>query len=90
MRASQPVDQNDYYQTADMYYAAYLKVAGVPLMGTATEGRRVFFQFESSPNLDDLRRDYYNRRGKVPALTYSEEVKVMKSLTAEAQQSARR
>jgi hypothetical protein len=68
-----------------MYYAAYLKVAGVPLLDTATEGRRVFFQFEKSPNLGDLKRDYYNRKGKVAALTYSEEVKVMKSLTAEAQ-----
>ena len=76
---------DDLYQTSDMYYAAYLKVAGVSLHDTVSEGRRVFFRFEKSPNLNDLKRDYYNRKGKVAALTYSEEVKVMKSLTYETQ-----
>ena len=36
------------FRTSDHYYAAYLKVAGVPFKGTTAEGRRVFFIFEPS------------------------------------------
>ena len=75
------------FATADLYYAAYLKVAGVVLQEARWEENRVFFIFESSPNLTDLRRDYYNRRGKVPALTLADEIKAMKALTYETKRS---
>lgn len=77
-----PYDPNSTFSTGDLYYAAYLKVAGVSFIDVRRESpTRVVFVFESNPNLDDLRRDYYNREGKVPALTYADEVKAMKSLT---------
>ena len=76
------------YRTADMYYAAYLKTAGVDLLDSVHDEGRVYFLFEDGPNLPDLKRAYYNRKGKVAALTYSEEIKVMKALTFETRRGA--
>lgn len=69
------------YRTSDLYYAAYLKVAGVPFVETAKEGDRVFFVFEGSEGLRDLRSQYFNRTAKVSALNYADEVRSMKALT---------
>ena len=69
------------YRTSDLYYAAYLRVARVPLVTTEREGRRVFFVFERAEALDDLKQQFFNRTGKVEALTYADEIKAMKSLT---------
>ncbi len=69
------------YRTADLYYAAYLRVAGVPLIEARREGGRVVFIFESSPLIRDLKREYFNRTSKVSALSYADEIKAMKSLT---------
>lgn len=74
-----------HYRTSDLYYAAYLKVAGVNFVGTNREGGRVYFLFEEGGpvSIKELKQEYYNRRGKVAALTYSDEIKVMKALTHE-------
>ena len=73
------------YRTSDLYYAAYLKVAGVKLNGTKRDGGRVYFLFEEGDgsNLRELRDQYYNRTSKVAALSYADEIKVMKALTHE-------
>jgi len=89
MRTS-PQSNSDAYRTSDLYYAAYLKVAGVPYLDEAIEDRRVFFLFENSPNISDLKRGYYNRTAKVPAMNFTEEIKALKALTAEAQRESRR
>lgn len=78
--------KNGHYRTSDLYYAAYLKVAGVTFVGTKRDGGRIYFLFESSDDgeaLRDLKQSYYNRSSKVAALTYADEVKVMKALTHE-------
>ena len=69
------------YRTSDLYYAAYLKVAEVPFTGTEREGQRVFFLFENSDALRELKDQYFNRTAKVSALTYADEIKAMKALT---------
>lgn len=69
------------YQTSDLYYAAYLKVAEVPFLGTKREGNRMFFLFEPSDAMNDLKVSYFSRISKVSALTYADEIKSMKSLT---------
>lgn len=74
-------NQHDTYQTSDLYYAAYLRVAGVAYVGTRRENGRVFFLFENSSSLRDLKDQYFNRVAKVSALTYADEVKAMKALT---------
>lgn len=90
MRTSPQSATDGAYRTSDLYYSAYLKVAGVTYLGEEVEDRRVFFLFENSPNIDDLKRGYYNRTAKVPAMTFTEEVKALKALTAEAQRASRR
>ena len=72
---------DDGYRTSDLYYAAFLKTAGVPLKRVDREGSKVFFVFEKSDSIGDLQIDYFNRRAKVPALTFSDEIRHMKSLT---------
>lgn len=69
------------YRTSDLYYAAYLKVAEVNFLGTEREGQRVFFLFENTDALRDLKDQYFNRTAKVSALTYADEIKAMKALT---------
>ena len=69
------------YKTSDLYYAAYLKVAGVPFLEPQREGSRVIFVFEDSDNIHDLKQQYFSRTSKVPALSYADEIRLMKSLT---------
>ena len=72
-----------HYRTSDLYYAAYLKVAGVSFAGTHRDGGRVYFLFEEGGpvSIKELKQQYYNRTSKVAALTYADEIKVMKALT---------
>lgn len=69
------------YKTSDLYFAAYLKVAGVELLGTEREGRKVVFLFRKTDSIQDLKRAYFNRSSKVVALNYVDEIRSMKSLT---------
>ena len=84
-----PQTQDDYF-TTDLYYAAYLRVAGVPYMGESVEGRQVSFMFEDTPSMIDLKRDYFNGKGKVSALAYKREIIDLKALTHEALREAGR
>jgi hypothetical protein len=69
------------FRTADLYLAAYLKCAGVVLADTVREGSRVYFYFEGTPSIPDLKHQYFNRQSKVAALSYADEIRSMKSLT---------
>jgi hypothetical protein len=77
--------KNGHYRTSDLYYAAYLKVAGVTFAGTSRDGGRVYFLFEDggAVSIRELKQQYYNRTSKVAALTYVDEIRVMKGLTHE-------
>lgn len=77
--------ENGNYRTSDLYYAAYLKVAGVDFVGTSRDGGRVYFLFaEGGPvSIRELKQQYYNRSSKVAALTFVDEIRVMKGLTHE-------
>jgi len=72
---------NGVYRTSDLYYAAYLKVARVKLLKTEREKGRVFFIFEGTEGINELKQEFFNRTAKVPALTYADEIKAMKTLT---------
>lgn len=71
------------FKTSDLYFSAFLKVAGVRLLGTELEGRKVYFLFEKVDSIRDLKREYFNRTAKVPALDYVDEIRAMKSMTHE-------
>lgn len=72
---------SDVYKTPDLYFAAYLKVAGCPMPRTEREGKRVFFCFDmSASSLDELKGGYFSGQSKVPALGYANEIKNLKAL----------
>ena len=71
------------YRTSDLYYAAFLRVACVPLVDVVREGERVFFVFENSPEIRQIKREYFNREAKVSAMDYADEIRAMKSLCHE-------
>jgi hypothetical protein len=70
------------YRTSDLYFAAYLRVAEVPLKGVEREGNRVFFLFEDpgGSTIRELKDQYFMDQAKVRALSYSQAVKAMKAL----------
>ena len=69
------------FRTADLYYAAYLKTAGVEMVRTDREGGRVYFVFDSTiANLDELKTAWINNTGKVCAQPYAYNVKSLKSV----------
>ena len=69
-------------KTSDLYFAAYLRVAGVSLAGTSRDGARTFFLFgDVHPGvLNELHRQYYTGEARVPALFYSQVIRDMKSM----------
>jgi len=71
------------YRTSDLYYAAFLRVACVPLLEVQRENGRVYFVFENGPNIRSLKREYFNRTAKVPAMSYADEIRAMKALCHE-------
>ncbi len=72
----------DVYKTPDLYFAAYLKVAGCPMPRTERAGKRVYFCFDvaASNGVEDLKRGYFSGSSKVTALAYANEVKNLKAL----------
>ena len=68
------------YRTSDLYFAAYLRVAGVPFLRTEYEGRRMFFIFEQVDAFDDLKAQYFTRTSKVVALNFVDEIRNFKAM----------
>lgn len=68
------------YKTSDLYYAAFLRVAGVKFIETTRDGPRTIFVFESAEGIRDLKREYFNRTAKVGALDYADQVRSMKAM----------
>jgi len=75
--------EGDAYRTSDLYFSAYLRVAGVPFIEEVREGGRVVFLFEPQDQkvMRDLKRQYFSGKAKVAALDFVQAIKVMKSLT---------
>ena len=70
------------YRTSDLYYAAYLKVAGVPLLGKDREGSRVVFLFEDQgPHaMRSLKNQYFSDQARVPALSFTQALRALKGM----------
>lgn len=79
-----PTMEQEWYKTSDLYYAAYLKVAQVPFHDAVREKGRVYFLFEPTDAMRDLKNGFYSRTIKVPALSYADEIRAMKALTHSA------
>jgi hypothetical protein len=69
------------FRTPDLYFAAYLQTAGVPMINAVREGGRVFFVFDTQiADIDELKTGWFNQTAKVPALPFSNSVKSLKSI----------
>lgn len=80
--------QNDNFETGDLYFAAYLKAAKIPWLGCVPDDRpgrrgRVKFAFEKSPEISKLQHAFFSRspKGKIVALNYADEIKALKGMT---------
>jgi hypothetical protein len=80
----------DPYRTSDLYFAAYLDVAGVPFLGDSFEAgkdgkKRTFLLFEDQGSrvMRDLKNDYFTGRAKVSAQSLVQAIKKMKQLVYE-------
>ena len=75
--------RDDHYRTSDLYFAAYLRVAQVPLGDTERENGRVVFLFESqgSQVMRELKRQYFADIAKVNVMSFVQAIRTMKALT---------
>lgn len=76
------IETEEGYKTCDLYMAAFFVSADCPLVNTTLEGKRVYFCFENSKLIQDLKLSYYTRQAKIDALTYADNIKSLKSLCA--------
>jgi len=76
-------DRHKHYRTSDLYFAAYLRVAQVPLVDTEREGERVIFLFENqgASVMRELKRQYFADVAKVNVMSFVQAIRTMKALT---------
>ena len=67
-------------QTADINYAAFLKLSRVPFVRTVRDGGRLLFVFEKVEGYSDLQRCWFNRTAKGVLPDYADELRALKSL----------
>lgn len=68
--------------TNDLYFAAYLKAAGVPLE-RSVRGANGKVAFHFSPvlgNFEELKGAYFNGTGRIQALAYAFEIRNLKAV----------
>ena len=69
------------FSTPDLYFAAYLKTAGVEMVRHERFDGRVYFFFDTSiANIDELKTAWFNDTGKVKAQPYANSIKALKSI----------
>lgn len=74
--------KRDPYETSDLYFAAYLRVASLPFLKAERRGDKMVFVFESrDPTvMRELKRQYFSDTAKVKALSFVQAVRHLKSL----------
>ncbi len=72
----------EFYRTSDLYFAAFLRVAGVPFVDVERDGNRAHFLFEDqgAGAMREYRRQFFADEAKVPAQSYGQMIRTMKSL----------
>jgi hypothetical protein len=74
--------QGEGYSSCDLYLAAFLLSAGSKMISHERDSKtkRVYFVFEKSPLINDLKVSYFGRQAKVEALSFADNIKSLKSL----------
>lgn len=72
---------NNEFSTSDLYFAAYLLVAGVRMLRTdRNNGPKFSFVFDTTvSNIEELKNAWFTQTGKVAALAYANQIKTLKS-----------
>jgi len=70
------------FQTCDLYLSAFFLTAGCKMVNSFRDQRskRVYFLFEKNAMIADLKLKYFSREAKIDALTFSDNIKSLKSL----------
>jgi hypothetical protein len=73
------------FETSDLYFAAYLKTAAVPMQAPRwldERRKRCHFRFEDdgTGTIDRLKLEWVNNTGKVVGRGYADNIKALKSL----------
>lgn len=69
------------FKTTDLYFAAFLQVAGVLMLRYERNGKQLTFVFDSKvSDVKQLQMDYFSHKAKVPALTFTNTLKGLKNL----------
>ncbi len=69
------------FSTSDLYFAAYLKTADIPMVSHNREYNKVLFVFNTAAvNIDELRQAWIDETGKVSASKYATSVRMLKGL----------
>jgi hypothetical protein len=75
------IQSTDELETHDIYFAAYLLLAGCVLKKERRVGPRKYFVFTNpAGSMGDLRTAFYSGSGTVKAHEYSQKIMAMKSL----------
>jgi hypothetical protein len=74
--------ENSEFRTSDLYFAAYLQTAGVPMLRPERNGSgKVSFVFDATvSNIEELKNAWFSHQGKVAALPYANSIKTLKSV----------
>lgn len=72
------------YESSDLYFAALLHACGHKLAGTRRDGKRMYFIYEPSEEIEELHLDWLNEEGSVVPSVYAESIRKLKALTFNA------
>lgn len=68
------------YRTTDLYLAAYLKTTELDFEGSHRSSGQVYFIFEYSSDIQQMKHEFFSGEGEVSALEYANELRALKSL----------
>lgn len=84
MQSNRPSEAANESLTCDLYLAACLVTAHVKFSNTSVLNSRVYFHFNNDEGMvDRIKREYLARQLQIDALSYSDNIKSLKSYCAE-------
>jgi hypothetical protein len=73
------INDENVYVTSDLYLSAYLLVKGHEFL-FEKKGKKTFFKFTKSPNLDENVNEYFVGKGQCEPLAFANSIKNLKNL----------
>ncbi len=74
------LDQNRYFQTADLHLASYLVSTGkVTLLTVEWDNKQAYFVFPDSQKCEQLRDEYYDHKAVVDPFKFANALRELKN-----------